>query len=118
MARAAAAVLAVQAVLLGAASVLLAVEGFRPGTVDRLGAEILALIGLVSAAGGLALARAIDRGRYGARSPVVVIELICLPIAYTIVQNDHLLPGIALGLSAIVVLGLLAASGQLTQTDD
>ena len=48
-ARAAGALVVVQAALLVVASVVLAVEGFRPETVDRVGAELLAAIGVASA---------------------------------------------------------------------
>ncbi len=115
--RAAAAVLALQAVSLAAASVLLAISGFRPETVDRAGAEILAAIGLASAVAVLWLARGIAADARWARSPVLVLELICLPIAYTVVTQGHLAPGIALALSALAVLALMGVAGQLTRND-
>ena len=117
-AQAAGAVVVLQAVLLAVASVVLAVEGFRPETVDRPGAELLAVIGVASAVAVGVLGRAVARRHRWSRSPVLVIELICLPIAYTVVQNGKWLAGILLGLSAVAALGLLAASGQLTRQDD
>jgi hypothetical protein len=117
-ARAAGAVVVLQGVLLAVASVVLAVEGFRPETVDRLGAELLAVIGLASVVAIAALGRGVARRQRWSRSPVLVIELICLPIGYTVVQNGKWWAGIPLGLSAVAVLGLLAASGQLTRQDD
>jgi hypothetical protein len=116
-ARAAGVVLVLQAVGLVVASVVLAVEGFRPETVDRAGAEILALIGLGVAAAFVALAWAVDRDRRWARSPVLVLELICLPIAVTVLQNHKVAAGLAIGLSAVAVLVLMARSGQLTRSD-
>jgi hypothetical protein len=107
-----------QAVLLAVASVVLAIEAFRPETVDRPGAAILALIGVASAAAVTALARGVRARRPWARSPILVLELICLPIAVTVVQNDKVIPGIALGISAVAVLLLLARSGQLTRRED
>jgi hypothetical protein len=115
---AAGAVVVLQAVLLAVASVVLAVEGFRPETVDRLGAELLAVIGVASAVAIAVLGRGLARRQRWSRSPILVIELICLPIAYTVVQNGKWSAGILLGLSAIAALGLLAASGQLTRQDD
>src|SRR4051812_43687418 len=107
MARAAAAVLLLQAVLLVVASGVLAVEGFRPETVDRLGAEILAAIGVASAVVLGLLARGVAGARRWARSPVLVLELIALPIAWTVVQNDKWYAGIPLAVSAIAVLALM-----------
>src|SRR3954454_3708153 len=118
MARAAAAVLLLQAVLLVVASGILAVEGLRPETVDRLGAEILAAIGVASAVVLALLARGVAGARPWARSPVVVLELIALPIAWTVVQNDKWYAGVPLAVSAVAVLALMAASGQLLRTDD
>jgi hypothetical protein len=117
MARAAAGILLLQAVLLAVASVVLAVEGFDPETVDRLGAEILALIGLASAVGLALLGGGVARSRRWARTPVVVLELIALPIAGTIVQNDKWFAGVPLGISALAVLVLMATSGQLVRSD-
>lgn len=108
----------VQAVLLAVASAVLAVSGFRPEAVDRAGAEILALIGVACAVAVGILARGIASHRPWARSPTLVLELICLPIAVTVVQNDKAFAGIPLGVSALVVLVLLARSGQLTRQDD
>jgi hypothetical protein len=96
-------------------SVALAVSGFRPGTADRAGAEILALIGLCAAAALLTLARGLAQRRRWARSPTLVLELICLPVAYTVVQGGRWYAGVPLGLSAIAVLALMAASGQLAR---
>lgn len=114
-ARGAAAVLAVQAVCLAVGSVVLAFSAFAPDTFDVVGAEVLALIGLATAAGLGYLARAVDRTEPWARGPVLVVELICLPIAWTVIQNDKLLPGLALGASALAVLVLAGRSGLLTR---
>ena len=93
----------------------LAVSGFRPGTADRAGAEILALIGLCSAAALLTLARGLGRRRRWARSPTLVLELICLPVAVTVVQGGRWYAGVPLGISAVAVLALMAVSGQLAR---
>jgi hypothetical protein len=116
-ARAAAGVLVLQAVGLAIASVVLAVQGFSPETVDRAGAEILAVIGLAAAVAVVLLARGVLQERRWARSPIVVLELICLPIAVTVIQNDKAFAGIPLGLSALAVLVLMAKAGQLTRSD-
>lgn len=116
-ARAAGAVLVLQAVGLVVASVVLAVEGFSPETVDRAGAEILALIGLVCAGAVVWLARGVDQERRWARSPVLVLELICLPIAVTVMQNQKIPAGLAIGLSALAVLVLMGRAGQLTRNE-
>jgi hypothetical protein len=113
----AAGVIAVQAVFLAAASVVLAISGLQPDTVDRTGAEILAALGLLAAVAVLVLARGVGGGRRWARSPVLVIELICLPIAVTVVQGGRWYAGVPLGLTALAVLALLAASGQLARPE-
>src|SRR3954451_8688718 len=118
MARAAAAIILLQALLLVGAGLVLAVEGFRPETVDRLGAEILAAIGIASAVVLALLARGVAGMRRWARSPVVVLELIALPIAWSVVQNDKWYAGVPLGISAIAVLALMATSGQLLRAED
>ena len=117
MARVAAAIVLLQAALLAVASVVLAVEGFDPETVDRVGAEILAVIGVASAVVIAVLARGVAGSRRWARAPIVVLELIALPVAVTIVQNDKWLAGVPLGISAVAVLALMAASGQLVRSD-
>lgn len=116
-ARAAGLLLVAQAVGLVVASVVLAIEGFRPETVDRAGAEILALIGVVCAVAVAGLGRGVDQARRWARSPVLVLELICLPIAVTVLQNHKLAAGLAIGLSALAVLVLMGRAGQLTRND-
>jgi drug/metabolite transporter superfamily protein YnfA len=118
MARAAAAVVLLQAVFVVVLSLVLAVEGFQPDTVDPLGAEILALIGVASGVVLGLLARGIAAGRRWARGPVVVIELICVPIAWNLVQNDRWYAGVPLGVAALAVLVLLATSGQLLHSED
>jgi len=44
-----------------------------------------------------------------------VLELICLPVAVTVVQGGRWYAGIPLGISAVAVLALMAASGQLAR---
>jgi hypothetical protein len=107
-----------QAVLLAMASVLLAVAGLRSETSDLADAEVLAAIGLASAATVGFLARGVALRRRWARSPVLVLELICLPIAVTVVQKGHWYAGFPLAASAIVVLVLLGVSGQLARPED
>jgi hypothetical protein len=118
MARAAAAVVLLQAVFLVVVSLVLAVEGFQADAVDPLGAEILALIGVASAVVLALLARGIAAGRRWARGPVVVLQLIILPISWNVLQNDKWYAAIPLGVSAVAVLVLMATSGQLLRTED
>lgn len=117
-ARAAAAIVLLQAALLIVGSVVLAVAGFRPETVDRLGAEVLAAIGVASGVALALLARGVAGAQRWSRSPVLVLEIISLPIAWTIVQNDKWFAGVPLGVSAAAVLVLMAKSGQLMRADD
>jgi hypothetical protein len=72
---------------------------------------------LVASLAVVALARGVMQERRWARSPIVVLELICLPIAVTVIQNHKAFAGIPLGLSALAVLVLMAKAGQLTRSD-
>src|SRR4051812_40675366 len=85
----AAVVLGLQALFIAVLSIVLAVSGFRPGTKDRAGAEILSLIGLASAVALIGLARGVQTRRRWARSPTLVLELICLPVAVTVIQGGR-----------------------------
>jgi hypothetical protein len=106
-----------QAVLLGVAAIILAASGLRPAAADEPAAEVLAAIGLASAVAVGFLARGVALRRRWARSPILVLELICLPIAVTVVRDGRWYAGVPLAVSALAVLALLALSGQLAQQD-
>jgi phosphate/sulfate permease len=79
------------------------------GSPDSLGTALfLALLALVAGAGLAWLSRPLLRGRRWARSPVVVAQLLALPVGAGLVQGAlyrYAVPDLAL---AVTVLGLLA----------
>jgi hypothetical protein len=106
--RLAAAVILLQALGLVVAASVLVVKSIvgEPDSYAR------ALLGAVLALGGAALfaaaARGILRGSSAARSPVVVIELLWLPVAYSLTfTSDQPLYGAPLLVTAVAVLYLL-----------
>jgi hypothetical protein len=107
-----------QGLVVAGLSVALAVAGFRSSTSDLAGAEVLAVLGLLVAVSFGVLAKAIaDRQRW-ARSPVLVLELICLPVAVTVVQGGRWYAGVPLAVSAVAVLVALGVAGLLSRPED
>ena len=68
--------------------------------------------------GVLFLARAIRRRNGRVRSLLLVLEIICLPIAVTIWQGGRWYVGLPLAVCAALALVLVGRAGLLTPTDD
>lgn len=66
-------------------------------------------LGVLAAVVLISLARPLRSGRFFARSPVVLLELLALPISAGLLQAGRYGYGVAVGLPALLVLGLLAA---------
>lgn len=93
-------------VVIGAALGVRAVGG-QPS--DRLGAELGAALAVGT---GLAvgwLARSVLRRRPWVRSPVIVLELLCLPVAWGLFQAHEVLIGTLVAGAAVLAIALVAA---------
>jgi hypothetical protein len=97
-----------QALALLAAGVLLVVKAITETSTSVAGALLLAAIA-AAGAGVLALCgRGLLRLRPAARTPVVVLQLLALPVSYTLAfQADRVGYGAPIMLSALAVLYLL-----------
>lgn len=62
---------------------------------------------LVIGAAVLALARGLARGRFWARTPAILVQLLMLPVAWSLLTGDRVLLGLAAGLVPLAVLALL-----------
>lgn len=69
-----------------------------------------AALGLLAGVALVLLGRAVGRGRRAALSPVVLAQVLALPIAYTLVSDRQPLAGALIALPAATVLGLLFAT--------
>ncbi|MGH8868894.1 MAG: hypothetical protein ACRDYU_12960, partial [Actinomycetes bacterium] len=65
------------------------------------------LLGVLAAAGLLAVASGLHRVRRWARAPAVVTQLLLLPVSVSMVQGDQYAAGLPLGALAAVGLVLL-----------
>ena len=93
--------------LLGAAAIVL-VKAATQKSHDVTGAVLLAGIALAGAVALAFCARALLRLRPAARTPVVVIELLALPVSYSLAfQADRVGYGAPILLSALAVIYLL-----------
>lgn len=110
--RAAALVVVIEGVALVATGIVYAVVSWRGRPESLAGAELAAAMALAAGVTLLGLARALRRLRGWSRSPVVVLELVALPVGFSLAFQAHLpqygLPILAL---AAGVLGLLATPG-------
>jgi hypothetical protein len=78
----------------------------HPGSTEVLGA-LAALVGL----GVILMARAALARRPRVRSPLLVLEILCLPIAVTALQGGRWYVGVPLGVAAIAVIVLMVLAG-------
>jgi hypothetical protein len=105
--RVALALVGVQAVELVVTALVLAIDAVV-GHPDQPGAAVtLAVLALAVGALLLWLARALTRQRLWARTPVVFLEVLFLPVAYTLVNSGYPIPGVAYLLVSLAVLVLL-----------
>jgi hypothetical protein len=109
--RAAAALVAVEGLTMIGLGALLLVRGFGADVDDVWRAELGAALALASGGGVVLLARALLTGRRRVQSPVVVTQLLCLPVAVGLVQGGLYGYGVPLLAVPIAVLILLGVSG-------
>ncbi len=115
-ARVVAVLVAVQALGLVVAGGYLIVRALFPDATHRGSTEVLGFLSLLVGVGVGFGARAVAARR---RQPaLVVLELLCLPVAVTIIQGGRWYIGIPLGLVAVAALVLLFLAGLLLPDRD
>lgn len=107
----AAAILAVQGAALVAYGGYVLVRPLTVGTTSLASVEVTGVAVLVTGLTVGLLAKALRAARPWARSPVVVIELLIVPVAIPLVQAGLELVGTAMLASAVAELLALAAPG-------
>jgi hypothetical protein len=107
---AAAVLVAAEGLLLVGLGVWQVVRGFGHH-IDNLGrAEFGGVLSLVCGVVVIGLARAQIVRRTTSRAPIVVIELLCLPVGWAVVENGLVGYGVPLLVVAVAVLALVAAA--------
>ena len=106
--RVAAIIIAAECLALVAAAIVLIAKSVS-GTPGDLGRALITAAVAVAAAVGLGFAaRALLRLRPAARSPIVVLQLLALPVAYSLAfQADRIAYGAPIMLAALAVIFLL-----------
>jgi len=111
---AAAALVATQGLLLVGLGVWQVVRGFGHH-IDNLGrAEFGGVLCLVCGVVVIGLGRAQVVRRTSSKAPIVVIELLCLPVGWAMIQNGLLAYGVPLLAVAVATLTLLALAASHT----
>jgi len=106
---AAAGLAAVEGIGLFGLAVLLVVKTATGDPHDVFGALSGALLALVAAASLIVLARIVLRLRRWARTPIVVLQVLCLPVGFSLTFQSGLPEyGAPLLLFALAILGLFA----------
>ena len=93
-----------QGAVVVAAAVFWLVEAFVSEATSVLNVVMAVLLFALVGAGLLLVARDLARRRRWARAPAVTWEVICLPVAYGLVQSDRWYVGVPLAAIALVVL--------------
>ena len=115
-ARVAAVLVALQALGLVVAGGYLIVRALFPDAEHRGSTEVLGFLSLLVGVGVGFGARAVAGRR---RQPaLIVLELLCLPVAWTIIQSERWYLGVALGVIALAALVLLHLGGLLLPDRD
>jgi hypothetical protein len=117
-ATAAAALVALQGVGLLAAGVYLIVRALEPDAGHRASTEVLGALSVVVGLVIVATARLVAARSRRVRSPLLVLEIICVPIAITTVQGCRWYVGVPLAVVAVAVIVLMGLAGLLIPTDD
>jgi hypothetical protein len=113
---AAAALVAAQGLLLVGLGVWQVVRGFGHH-IDNLGrAEFGGVLCLACGVVVIGLARAQVVRQTASKAPIVVIELLCLPVGWAMIQNGLLAYGIPLLVVAIATFALLALAATRSAT--
>ncbi len=117
-ATAAAGLVGLQGVGLIAAGGYLIVRALEPDAAHRASTEVLGGLSLVVGLVIVATARLVRARRRRVRSPLLVLEIICVPIAITTVQGGRWYVGVPLAVTAVAVIVLMGMAGLLTPAGD
>ena len=117
-ATAAAGLVGLQGVGLIAAGGYLMVRALEPDAAHRASTEVLGALSLVVGLVVVATARLVRARRRRVRSPLLVLEIICVPIAITTVQGGRWYVGVPLAVVAVAVIVLMGMAGLLVPTED
>jgi hypothetical protein len=117
-ASAAAGVIALQATGLVGAGLWLMVRALGHDASHRGSTEVLGAISVAVGIGVVMLARAVRRRNGRVRSLLLVLEIICLPVAVTIWQGGRWYVALPLALSAVLALVLAGLAGVLAPSDE
>lgn len=109
--RVAGGLVALQGVVVLAAAVFYLVEAVVSDAASLLNVAMSVLLFLVMGAGLLVVARHLVRRRRWARAPAVTWEVICLPVAYGLVESGRWYIGLPVAAVAGVVLFAVLSSG-------
>ncbi len=101
---------ALQALALVVIGLVLGVQATTGRPSDQLGALLGAGLAVATGIATALLARGLWRRSARARSPVVVLELLCLPVAWDLLQAHRTLIGIAVAGAAVLAVTLVAVS--------
>lgn len=101
-------VVGLQGVVVAAFAVFYLVQA--PSGYSLFNVLVSALLFVIAAGGLLVVARGLLAGRGWARSPALTWEVICLPVAYGLLQSGRWLLGGGIGLlSSLALVGLVQA---------
>ncbi len=112
--RRAALLVAVEGVGLVLVGLVYGVAGLLGQPEDRLATVLAAVLAVATGLLLLPLARALDRQRTWARTPVVVLQLFALPVGYGLAQGEvWVAAAVVLGLAVATLLQLAAPEARL-----
>ncbi|KLL11767.1 hypothetical protein BL254_00185 [Protofrankia sp. BMG5.30] len=109
--RAAVVLLAAEGLLLVSLGVFLVVRGFGADTDDRGRAELGGLFAVVAGVVLWLLTWALLARRQWARSPLVVVQILCIPVAVGLLQAHRYGEGVPLVVVPVGVLVLIGLAG-------
>jgi len=114
----AAGLVAAEGLLLVGLGVLQVVRGFGGGIDDLARAEFGGVLSLASGLVVVVLARTLVVNRTATRSPIIVIQLLSVPVGAAMIQNGLYAYGIPLLAVAAAILTALVAAGLRPSSDD
>jgi hypothetical protein len=118
---AAAILVAAQGLLLVGLGLLQVVRGFGHHIDNLARAEFGGVISLLGGLVVLALAHRLVVDRDASRSPIIVIELLCLPVGWAMADNGldgYAIPLLAVSVTILALLGIAGLRGRLARGDD